>query len=73
MESMKNCESIKKSLCDKLESWGIDPIRLVKAIGIFLVIVILIALFFMYPPFILGIMIACACVAIIGMIYGALK
>ena len=62
-----------ENLCGKLESWGIDPIRLVKAIGIFLVIVILIALFFMYPPFILGIIIACACVAIIGMIYDVLK
>ena len=62
-----------ENLYGKIEDWGIDPIRLMKAIGIFLVIVILIVLFFIYPPFILGIMIALACVMIIGMIYSALK
>ena len=62
-----------ENLCGKLESRGIDPIRLAKAIGIFLVIVILIALLFIYPPFILGVMIAFACVMMITMIYSSLK
>lgn len=62
-----------ENLYGKLEDWGIDPIRLTKAIGIFLVFVILIALFFIYPPFILGVMIAFACVMMISMIYSSLK
>lgn len=62
-----------ENLCGKLKDWGIDPIRLTKAIGIFLVIVILIASFFIYPPFILGVMIALACIMMISMIYSSLK
>ena len=58
-----------ENLCGKLESWGINPITLLKAIGIFLVIVILIALFFIYPPVILGAMITFACIMMIGLIY----
>lgn len=62
-----------QNLYGKLESWGIDPTRLMKAICIFLVIVILLALFFIYPPFILGMLIVLACVMMISLIYGALK
>lgn len=58
-----------QSLCGKLEDWGIEPIVLAKAIGIFLILVILIAIFFIFPK-LFGIMIIAAiCVAIITLIY----
>jgi hypothetical protein len=33
-----------ENLCGKLEDWGIDPITLAKAIGIFLVVVIIVVI-----------------------------
>lgn len=47
--SMRNYKNIKKNLCSKLESWGIKPIILAKAIGIFIVLVIIMALMIEYP------------------------
>ena len=72
MESMRNCE-ILKSICDKLESWGIDPIRLMKAIGIFLVIAILIVLFVTIPKLFGILLITVICVVIIALIYTILE
>ena len=41
---MKNYDCIKNTLYGKCKSWGIDLIRLIKAIGIFSIIIILIAI-----------------------------
>ena len=58
-----------KKLCDKLEDWDIDPTTLVKAIGIFLIIVILIGLMVVFPIlFAIG-LVAILCIAMIGLIY----
>lgn len=64
---------ILKSICDKLESWGIDPIRLMKAIGIFLVIAILVGIFIICPK-VFGIsLLAAVCIAMIILIYTMLE
>lgn len=58
-----------KSLCDKLEYCGIDPITLVKAIGIFLVIVIIIVIMVIYPVLFTLLLITISCILLIGLIY----
>lgn len=58
-----------QSLCGKLKSWGINPIILLKAIGIFLVIVILIAIFIKVPVLFGIVWISATCIAIIALIY----
>ena len=66
-----------ENLCGKLESWGIDPIRLTKAIGVFLVIIILIKTFIIFSKLfevLFGILLIIAiCVAIIALIYNILE
>lgn len=62
-----------KNLCGKLESWGIDPSTLLKAIGIFAIIAVLILLFFIFPKLILALLIIAACVMMIGLIYSLIE
>ena len=62
-------KTIIENLCGKLESWGINPITLAKAIGIFLVIVILIAILVIFPKLYGILLITAICIAIIGFIY----
>jgi hypothetical protein len=60
-------------LCGKLESWGIDPLTLLKAIGIFLIIAVLIASLFVFPKLILALLIIAACIMLIGLIYSLIE
>ena len=62
-----------KNLCDKLEDWGIEPIILAKAIGIFLILVVLIAIFIIFPKLFGVILIMAVCVAVIALIYAMLE
>ena len=62
-----------ENLCGKLESWGIDPITLAKAIGIFIIIAILILLFFIFPKLILAMLIIATCIMMICLIYEFIK
>lgn len=62
-----------ENLCGKLEDWGIDPITLAKAIGIFIVLIIIVALMIKYPVILLiltGLLIS---VALIMLIYGIIE
>ena len=74
---MRNYESIKKNLCDKLKSWGIDPVRLIKAIGVFLAIIVLIKTFVIFSKLfevLFGVLLITAIfVAIIALIYNILE
>ena len=58
-----------KNLCDKLDDWGIDPITLAKAIGIFLIIVVLVILFIKFPVLFGVLLIMAVWVAAIMLIY----
>lgn len=58
-----------ENLCGKLIEWGIDPLTLLKAIGIFAIIAVLIASFFIFPKLILVMLIIAACIMMIGLIY----
>lgn len=62
-----------ENLCGKLESWGINPIRLIKAIGIFLMIIILITIFIEFPVLFGITWIGAACAVIIALIYSMLE
>jgi hypothetical protein len=62
-----------ENLCGKLESWGIDPLTLLKAIGIFLIIAVLIASLFVFPKLILALLIIAACIMLIGLIYSLIE
>ena len=62
-----------ENLCGKLESWGINPITLLKAIGIFAIIAVLISLFFIFPKLILALLLIAACVMLIGLIYSLIE
>ena len=62
-----------ENLCGKLEDWGIDPLTLLKAIGIFAIIAVLILLFFIFPKLILALLIIAACVMMIGLIYSLIE
>jgi hypothetical protein len=62
-----------ENLCGKLESWGIDPITLVKAIGIFLIVVIVIVILVMYPILFIMLLTAILCVLLIGLIYSMIE
>jgi hypothetical protein len=66
---MKNYESIKKYLCDKLEYWDIEPIILAKAICVFLILVVLIAMFVIFPKLFGVLLIMAICIAVIALIY----
>ena len=58
-----------ENLCGKLESWGINPLTLLKAIGIFLIIVILVITFIKFPILFGILLIMSVCVAGIMLIY----
>ena len=58
-----------KNLCSKLESWGIDPITLVKAIGIFIALIIVVILMTIFPELFIILLITAICVVMIGLIY----
>ena len=61
-----------KNLCGKLEDWDINPIILVKSIGIFLTLVIVTTLMIVFPMLffiILGVLLSAM---IIGVIYNIL-
>lgn len=64
---------ILENLCDKLEDWGIDPLTLLKAIGIFLIIVVLIAIFVLFPKLFGILLITVVCIAVIALIYVMLE
>lgn len=55
-----------ETLCGKLEDWDMDPITLAKAIGIFLVFVIIIAI---YPVLFITLLYTIVCVLLIILIY----
>ena len=55
-----------KNLYGKLEDWGIDPLTLLKAIGIFLVVVLVMVT---YPILFIILLTAILCVLLIGLIY----
>ena len=65
---MKNYE-ILESLCYKLKSWGIDPRTLAKAVCIFLILAILIAIFIIFPKLFLALLVIAICVTMIALIY----
>lgn len=58
-----------QSLCGKLEDWGIEPIVLVKAIGIFLILVTLVLTMVTFPVLFGILIIVAICLAIIALIY----
>lgn len=58
-----------RNLCGKLEDWGIDPITLVKAIGIFIILAIIIISMVMFPNLFISLLIIALCIAMIGLIY----
>lgn len=70
--SMKNYKVL-ESICGKLESWGIDPLTLLKAIGIFLVVVLIIVIMVTYPVLFIILLTAILCVLLIGLIYAMIE
>ena len=62
-----------ESLCGKLEDWDIEPIILAKAICVFLILVILIAIFVIFPKLFGVLLITVICVAMIALIYTMLE
>lgn len=58
-----------QSLCGKFEGWNINPIILAKAIGIFLILVMLIALLVTFPVLFGILLITAICIVIIALIY----
>ena len=58
-----------ENLCGKLDSWGIDPNILVKAICIFLVLLALVGLMVAFPILLVIVLITTLCVFLIGLIY----
>ena len=62
-----------ENLCGKLKDWGIEPIILAKAIGIFLILFILVVIFVIFPKLFGVLLIAIICVAVIALIYTMLE
>ena len=58
-----------ENLCGKLDDWGIDPITLVKAIGIFLIVAIIVVIMVMYPVLFIILLVTLLCLLLIGLIY----
>ena len=58
-----------ENLCGKLERWGIDPITLIKAIGIFLIIILLVGLMIIFPILLIIVAVITICIFLIGLIY----
>jgi len=63
---MRNYENIKKNSCSKLESWGIDPLILLKAIGIFIVLALVALLLVIVPKFLI-LLVILICIVLIYM------
>ena len=66
-------KTIIENLCGKLESWGIDPLTLLKAIGIFAIIAVLISFLFIFPKLVVALLVTAACVMAIGLIYSLIE
>lgn len=66
-------KTVIENLCGKLESWGINPITLAKAICIFLILAILIAIFIIFPKLFLALLVIAICVTMIALIYFMLE
>ena len=66
--SMRNYE-ILENLCDKLDDWGIDPITLAKAIGIYLIIILSVSLIVIFPILLKIVAIIIICIGLVGLIY----
>lgn len=62
-----------ENLCGKLEDWGIDPITLAKAIGIFLIVAIIIVVMVIYPVLFIILLTTILCVLLIGLIYSMIE
>lgn len=60
---------ILENLYDKIESWGIDPITLAKAIGIFLIIILSVSLMIIFPILLKIMAVITICIFLIGLIY----
>ena len=58
-----------ENLYGKIEDWGIDPITLAKAIGIFLIIILSIGLMVIFPILLKIVAIIVICIFLIGLIY----
>lgn len=58
-----------KNICGKLEDWGIDPITLMKAIGIFLVFIVIVVVMVIYPVLFITLLTIILCILLIGLIY----
>ena len=62
-------ETLIKNLCGKLEDWGINPITLAKAIGIFMALVIALVLMTTIPGLFITLLVIAICIVMIGLIY----
>lgn len=62
-----------KNLCGKLEDWGIDPTTLMKAIGIFLIFIVIVITMVIYPVLFITLLIIILCVLLIGLIYSMIE
>ena len=62
-----------ENLYGKLKDWDIEPIILAKAICVFLILVILIAIFVIFPKLFGVLLITVICVAMIALIYTMLE
>lgn len=62
-----------ENLCGKLEDWGIDPIILAKAIGIFLVFIVIAVVMVTYPVLSITLLTIIICILSIGLIYSMLE
>mgnify|MGYP003300227082 CR=1 FL=1 len=62
-----------ENLCGKLVDWGIDPITLAKAIGIFLVVAIIVVIMAIYPVLFIILLVTLLCLLLIGLIYSMLE
>lgn len=60
-------------LCNKLRDWEIDPITLIKSIGIFIALIIFVMLSSIFPLILLILAILIVSVVIIMLIYGLIE
>ena len=58
-----------ENLCGKLKDWGIDPITLAKAIGIYLIIILSVSLMVIFPILLKIVAIIIICIGLVGLIY----
>ena len=62
-----------ENLCGKLESWGIDPLTLLKAIGVLIVLALVLLLLFIVPDLFIILLVTLLCIVIIGLIYSMIE